>query len=263
VVLAADSAAGEAAAAALPVHFNRGKIMKAIVNPVEYAKTAAEAYESLYGADLVSVILYGSAAGGDFIPEKSDINLLIVLTAMDPELIAKSAGHQAKYARMRFGKPLFIDKNYIARSCDSYPMEFLDMKGCYRVLSGEDVLRSIVTETGHLRLQVERELKGKWLYLLQEFTFARKSKKHLLQLARLSLKAFLPVFRALLKLKGNAIPSSRKDVFKEMESAYSIVERPFQNIAQSCFTGNCSDLEPRFVAYVKAVKTIIDSIDNQ
>ena len=236
--------------------------MKAIVNPIEHAKTAVEAYTSLYGADLVSIILYGSAAGGDFNPEKSDINLLIVLTSMDLELIAKSAAIQAGDARRRFSRPLFMDQDYIAHSCDSYPMEFLEMKGCHRVLYGEDVLLSIAPETEHLRLQVERELKGKWLHLLQEFAFVRKDKKQFLRLIDLSLKAFLPVFRALLKLKGATIPSNRKDVFKDIESAYAVTGRPFQNIAEACSSYKGSDLEPRFIAYANAIKKIIGTIEN-
>ena len=37
-------------------------------------------YQDIYGKDLVSIILYGSAASGNYIPKKSDINFLIVLT---------------------------------------------------------------------------------------------------------------------------------------------------------------------------------------
>ncbi|MBN1578036.1 MAG: nucleotidyltransferase domain-containing protein [Chitinispirillaceae bacterium] len=257
------SAAAAAAAAALPAHFNRENMMKAIVNPIEYAKTAVAAYASLYGSDLVSVILYGSAAGGDFNPEKSDINLLIVLSSMDPELIAKSAGLQEKFARRRFSRPLFMDKEYIANSYDSYPMEFLDMKEWHRVLFGEDILMSVAPATEHLRLQVERELKGKWLHLVQEFTVARKNRKRLLHLARLSLKSFSPVFRALLKLKAADIPADKKELFAAVESSCSIAGRPLQNIEQSCMAGNTPELEPRFISYVKAIKRIIDTIENK
>jgi predicted nucleotidyltransferase len=236
--------------------------MKTIVNPVEYAKIAVEAYRSLYGADLVSVILYGSAAGSDFDPGKSDINLLIVLTSMDIELIAKSAALQEKFARRRFGGPIFMDREYIARSLDSYPMEFLDMKECHHLLHGEDVLCSLTPEPEHLRLQVERELKGKWLHLLREFTIVRKSKMRLLRLAGLSLKSFLPVFRALLKLKGAIIPPNRKDLLKEIESVFSITEKPFQNIAEPRSGAPLSELESRFIAYSKAIKKLIDTIEN-
>jgi len=236
--------------------------VKNILNPVEYSKVALESYKMLYGNDLVSVILYGSGAGGDFDPKRSDINLLIVLSSMDVELIAKSSEIQSKYLKQRFSIPLFMDKKYITQSQDSYPIEFLNMKGCYRLLYGEDVLDSVSIESDHLRLQIERELKGKWLHLLQEYPYARKNRKHLLELAQLSLKAYAPVFRAMLNLKGVEIPHNRNELFKEIESVYKISDRPFQNILES-FSGNTAfEFEKRFIAYAKAVEILIDTIEN-
>ena len=37
-------------------------------------------YKNLFGDDLVSIILYGSATGQDYRPGKSDINFMIVLS---------------------------------------------------------------------------------------------------------------------------------------------------------------------------------------
>ncbi|HIJ58771.1 MAG TPA: hypothetical protein HPP41_03810, partial [Deltaproteobacteria bacterium] len=39
-----------------------------------------DVYKTLFGDDLVSIILYGSATGQDFQPGKSDINFMIVLS---------------------------------------------------------------------------------------------------------------------------------------------------------------------------------------
>ncbi|HEX3020159.1 MAG TPA: nucleotidyltransferase domain-containing protein [Chitinispirillaceae bacterium] len=236
--------------------------MRSIVNPVEYAKKAAEEYRSFYGSDLVSVILYGSAAGGGFNPEKSDINLLIVLTSMDLKLICNSSDIQMKYLKKRFSKPLFMDKEYIESSCDSYPMEFINMKEQYLVLAGEDVLSSVSPKMEDLRLQVERELKGKWLHLIDEYTIAFKNRKELLQLAEISLKAFVPVFRALLKLKGRDIPSTKKDLLSTVESVYSIEGRPFMGMEEVCRSGDLTQLNMKFTEYSKAVKQLIDAIEN-
>ncbi|MDG5816372.1 nucleotidyltransferase domain-containing protein [Chitinispirillales bacterium ANBcel5] len=235
--------------------------MKNIVDPVEYSKTAVEPYKSLYGEDLISVILYGSAAGGDFDPKKSDINLLIVLSSMDVELVAKSSDLQAKLLRQRFSTPFIMDKEYITNSLDSYPIEFLDMKGCYRVIYGEDVLETVSPQKEHLRIQVERELKGKWLHLLQEFPYARKNGKSLLQLTSLSLKAYAPIFRGLLMLKGEKVPFNRNELFKAIESAYEISGTPFQEVAKACSDKDTSRLETQFVNYARAVKTIINAIE--
>lgn len=235
--------------------------MKKIEHPALYAKTAVAAYETVYGNDLKAIILYGSAAGGDFDAARSDINLLIILTSMDPELIAKSATVQKQLLKKRFSRPLFMDQKYIATSLDSYPMEFLDMKGCNVVLFGEDVLCTITPDTKDLRLQVERELKGKWLHLLQEYSGLQKKSTHLAALATLSLKAFLPTFRTLLFLKGVAIPADRKSVLSAVEKAYSLTGQPLQNAALQQTTPGISP-ETFFLAYIKSIATIISIVDN-
>lgn len=236
--------------------------MKPILNPIEYAQKAVHEYTSLYGSDLVSIILYGSAAGADFDPQQSDINLLIVLRAMDIELISKSADIQLKLFQKRFSKPLFMDKEYIASSCDSYPMEFMEMKEHHVVLAGEDIFNSVSPQISDLRLQVERELKGKWLHLIDEYTYACKSQKSLVQLTEVSLKAFVPVFRALLKLKGVLIPTARKELLPALESAYSIDGTPLQAIDNLRKSGNFTELKAKFTDYSRAIKRLIDSIEN-
>jgi predicted nucleotidyltransferase len=235
--------------------------MKTITDPVGYAKNAADAYASLYGTDLVAAILYGSAAGSSYDPKKSDINLLIILSSMSPELIAKSATLQAKYARKRFDRPLFLDAAYIARSCDSYPMEFLDIKQSYKVLFGADVLKDITPQQEHLRLQVERELKGKWLHLLHDYASACGNNRRLTNLVRQSFKAFLPVFRALQYLKGANIPAVKTDLLREIEATYSLQSHSLLDIADTVSGKQVAGLEQRCIAYAGAVKKIIDEID--
>jgi len=237
--------------------------MKKINNPVEHVKPTIEAYRALYGADVISITLYGSAAGEDFNPSTSDINLLIVLSAMDAELIAQSAALQKKHMRQRINRPLFIDKNYIATSIDSYPIEFFDMKRCYKVLHGEDVLSGITPDKNDLRLQVERELKGKWLHLLQEYPALRDQKKRLSDLMAISLKTFLPVFRALLMLKNVPVPKERSGIFSSIETTFSLDAMALQNVFKTKNASLVHDAHAVYLSYIKAVKKIIDTIENQ
>jgi predicted nucleotidyltransferase len=235
--------------------------MKSIADPVGLAQKAADAYAEIYGVELVAVVLYGSAAGKNFDPKRSDINLLIVLSAMDPELIAKSAALQAEYVRKRFDRPLFMDEAYIRRSCDSYPMEFLDIKLGYRVLVGRDVFATVTLEREHLRLQVERELRGKWLHLLHEYGAVCSRERELLTLIRQSFKSFLPVFRALVHLKGKAAAGTILDLVGEIETVFALTGQPLRNIADACTIGRVPDVRKRFNAYATAIKKIIDDID--
>jgi len=57
-----------------------------------------EDYKKVFGKDLISLILYGSAAGGSYVKGKSDINLLIIVT---PEAINKL---EMLWIRLSIGK---------------------------------------------------------------------------------------------------------------------------------------------------------------
>ncbi|MFN4218669.1 MAG: hypothetical protein ACK4HB_05250, partial [Candidatus Bipolaricaulia bacterium] len=49
----------------------------------------AHEIQTLYGDDLVSLVLYGSAAGADFVPDRSDLNFLVVLKKVTPDALRK------------------------------------------------------------------------------------------------------------------------------------------------------------------------------
>ena len=45
-----------------------------------FAKNFANDVQNIFGNEVVSIALYGSAARGDYHPKKSDVNFLIILT---------------------------------------------------------------------------------------------------------------------------------------------------------------------------------------
>ena len=83
---------------------------------------------TLFGDDLLSVFLYGSAAGEEFIPGVSDYNLGVVLRALHPDHLRRAAAKVARWRRRRISPPLFLDPAFIRQSLDVFPIEFLEMK---------------------------------------------------------------------------------------------------------------------------------------
>ena len=49
-------------------------------NPAEIFPEITNDYKNIFGNELVSIILYGSGAGSHYIPGKSAINFLIILS---------------------------------------------------------------------------------------------------------------------------------------------------------------------------------------
>jgi hypothetical protein len=118
------------------------------------------------GENLLSVILYGSAAEGEFHPQYSDLNLLCVLRDVSFGSLAKIAAAM-DWWRGKHHPPLVLTSQELNTSADVFSIEFADMKQRYRVLHGEDVLRTLDVPLTRHRAQLEYELREK-LFLLRQ-----------------------------------------------------------------------------------------------
>ena len=119
------------------------------------------------GTNLKSVILYGSAATGEYVPEHSDLNLLCVLSETSFASIASLAPAVGWWAKQKHHAPLLMTREDLERGADVFSIEFLDMKRHYRVLWGEDALKTLEIPMKLHRAQVEYELREKTILLRQ------------------------------------------------------------------------------------------------
>lgn len=181
-------------------------------NPETLFSELTEDCRRTFGKDLESVILYGSAAGQDYTPERSDINIMIVLSEEGIDHLERALPLVRKWRRKGAAVPLVVTRGYVQTSVDVFPIEYLSFQRQHRVLHGPNVLQSLEFDPEHLRLQCEREIKGKLLLLREGFLEARGTSKALMELIRRSLPAFIAIFQALLHLQGQDIPETREDV---------------------------------------------------
>ena len=83
----------------------------------------------IYSGELISVVLYGSVASGEFSNRHSNLNLLVVLKETDLRTLGRAAKAVLKLNKSIH--PLFLTPDYINRSTDIFPIEFLDMRENY------------------------------------------------------------------------------------------------------------------------------------
>ncbi len=232
--------------------------------PQETFVPLTQDFRKIFRSELVSLILYGSAAGGSYIKGKSDINLLLVLTPKGLDNLAE-AFETIKYWRKRgFGVPLVLTKAFIDSSLDCYPIEFLNMKNNHIVIYGENVLEQINVTLESLRLQIERELKGKLVLLRQGYLEAQGKPRQLKNLINRSFTAIISIFNALLYYKKHAAPRERRDTIKELAGVFKIDAEAFLQCAdikegKNNFSGD--DIIGLFNKYVQEVANICNIID--
>ena len=233
-------------------------------DPKDIFNQLTKDYQDIYGRDLVSIILYGSAASGNYIPKKSDINLLIVLTEEGINRLQQSFKTVEKWYKRKVSTPLLLTKSYISSSLDSFPIEFLNMQNNYQMVFGDDVLQELVFDKHHLRLQCEKELKGKLLQLRQVFLESGGKKKNLTFIIGRSLTAFISIFRALLYLKDKTVPSELRSIISLVSQEFGVDEQTFVNLLQiKEGTGKLSSgaQSSLFESYIREVRKLAYAVD--
>jgi hypothetical protein len=210
---------------------------------------------------LISSVLYGSAASGEFVDKHSNLNILVVLKNTDLENIKKSSGLIRKFSMI---DPLFLTEDYIKTSTDIFPIEFLDMQENYYVLYGKDVLKDITVEINNLRFQCEQELKAKLINLRQAYLRLNKDKLSLRNLLFKSSNSILHILRNVLRLKGKGAPYLKQDILKEVALEFQIDISLWEKILASRnkqIKINHKDIEDLFIKFIKDLEKIIEIVD--
>jgi len=235
--------------------------MAKIINPKDIVESLVSDYRGVFGDDLVSVIMYGSAVTHEYRPGVSDINIAIVLKDNSITQIAKSMTLQKKWVKNKVSTPFFMTEEYIHNSCDTYPIEYLDMRSNYRVLYGEDVLEHIEINREHIRLQCERELRGAAIHLRRSFVQCAGNNRMLSDLLNASIRRLIPVFRALLVLKGNSVPKSKSDIIATVEDSYNLGASSLSNIFNSGNKNKKQQYDQLFDTYANDIDKLIKAVD--
>lgn len=162
--------------------------------------------ERIYGDNLKSVVLYGSAASGEHSKNYSDYNLFCVLKRTTPSELARANGLLKKWIRKGNPPPHFFDESHIETSLDVFPLEFLDMLDQHMVLIGSDPLEGIDVDPKNLRHQCESELKGKLMHLRAFYAANCHKPKRIAEIVVRSFSAYLSAFRGILRLLGEKPP---------------------------------------------------------
>jgi len=216
----------------------------------------SEAMVRLHGDNLKSISLYGSAVGEDFIPKKSNVNLLFVMERIDPSDLKKSL-RLVGQGRKKGIIPLFLTVEHMKSSADTFPIEFLEIKENYILLYGNDILKELEVNSQNVRLQCEQQLKGGLIRLYQVYLETGMREKKIRFLLINSLTSFIPIFRSLLRLKGKVLPTKKKDIIGDLGKEFTINADIFLKVLQMKEGKKIEDnLEKLFGDYLEEIEKL-------
>jgi hypothetical protein len=166
--------------------------------------------------NLVSVIVFGSAAAGDFHPEFSNLNLFCVVRDSSFTALQAVAPVAKWWDQQKQPPPLFMTRNEIERSADVFSIELTDMKQHHRLVFGEDVLKDLVIPPTQHRMQVEYEFREKLSLLRQHFLLASGNDTRLWELLTRSVSSFVTLFRHAIMVQGQPAPAGKRDAVQTL-----------------------------------------------
>ncbi|MGA9413260.1 MAG: hypothetical protein WCF61_01335 [Terriglobales bacterium] len=216
------------------------------------------------GTNLVAVILYGSAAAGDYVADHSDVNLLCVLGDTSFAAIEALAPAVAWWGKQKHREPLLLSAEEIRRSADVFSIEFLDMRRHYRVLWGEDVLKTLEIPMRLHRAQVEYELREKTILLRQRLLMAAGNADAKWELLLRSLPAFGTLFRHALIALGDAGAGSKREAAAALAGKLGIDASIFAELLD--LRERKKDRQPAkvdeiFARYLRLVEQVTAAVD--
>lgn len=216
------------------------------------------------GENLESVILYGSAAGGEFHPEFSNVNLLCVLGETSFARLGALGPAVAWWNRHKHPAPLVLTRQELERSADVFAIELLDMQQRHRVLFGDDPLSGLRIPMNLHRAQVEYELREKLILLRERVLLAAGNQNRLWDLLLGSLPSFATLFRHALIALGGPVVDSKRAGLEELSRRIPFDASAFGqllDIRERKRARRQFDLTDTFTRYLAAIEQVAAAVD--
>ncbi len=223
-----------------------------------------ERLQAAYGERLVSVVLYGSAAGGEHHPRYSDFNVLCVLTEITPAELRAGEDIFRWWCEQASPSPLLLTERELETCTDCFAVEFSDIKRQHVLLYGKDVVSGLEIDTSFYRAQVEHELRAKLLRLRQKAGGALSDARHLRRLLLDSVSTFCVLFRHALLLDSGSAPLKKREIVEQAAGRFGFDALPFEKLLDI----REERLKPREVdpatllgAYLQGISAVIEAVD--
>jgi len=217
------------------------------------------------GENLESIILYGSAARGDFNEGHSDLNVLCVLRSVTTRELTRVAPVVHWWCRdQNEPAPLFFTAEELRQSADVFSIELLDIQQSRRVLYGADVVAGIVVPMNLHRVQVEHDLRTLLLKLRQHFLLNGQKENELRAAAAKSSSSVFSLLRHALIAFGEEPPATAHEVFARIAALTGVDAEAFAAAFKlRAYHAPADDIVRAYGQYLNALTVVISGLDQR
>jgi hypothetical protein len=219
--------------------------------------------KAAFGDDLGSVVLYGSAAGGDH-TKHSDQNVLVIVRQVPMTAATAIAATSRAWGDAGNPPPLVFTEEEWRGSSDIFPMEYADILDRNRVLYGAPPFDGIAVRQEDLRLQLEHEAMGKLLHLRQALLANASDGKQLIRIMRTTATPIMVIFRAVCRLHGQTPERDNAQVIHQVAGLVQLDPMAFHSAVRLARGENAvstADALGVTAAYVAGLERLVSHLD--
>ncbi len=230
----------------------------------ESARKLVTEWATLFGGRLRSALLFGSVARDEAVPGKSDINVLLLIDHIDAGTLKQASAATRTWMKTSREAPLLFEADQWVRAADVFAIEIADMRDAHEVLHGTDALEACHLDETAMRLQAERELRGKLLQLQTGLLVAADASADVGKLLQQSLPSFTTYMRTVLRLAGEPVPAKTPEVIQRATQLAGGRAEPYQQVWESRRSGHALKLavdDAMVDAYYDTAEKLADYVD--
>jgi hypothetical protein len=215
------------------------------------------------GDDLVSVVLYGSAARDDYHEQYSDVNLLVVLRSMKPSVYPGLTGVLRWWSQEeKLPPPTIMTLEELRESADVFAIEMLDIQGSHKILHGEDVVAGIQVPMNLHRVEVEHDLRTSLLRLRNHLLLTTDGDDELRLVLAKSVTSVVTLFRHALIALGENPPHAKLKVVEHAAEVFGFKEQPLRAVLELRNSSHAIDnVRDLYYAYMDAILSVAHGLD--
>jgi len=214
------------------------------------------------GENLQSIVLFGSAARGDFHAHKSDLNLLCVLkSARAAELLRIASVVHWWSGQLREPPPRIFTHEELLHAADVFAIELLDIGKAHRVLFGSDPVAGIEVPMNLHRVQVEHELRSALQKLRDHFLRASGNEQQLREIYAKSISSNTVLLRHVLIALGEDAPNENREIYRRIEELTGADAAAFALGRELRDNHPVSEITRAYGKYLEAVESVILALD--
>lgn len=178
--------------------------------------------KGVFGDQLEGLILYGSAVRGEFMPGRSNLNLLLVVTGYDAAMLKRYEPVHKRWSKEGIIIPLFLTDQEIRTSSALFPLEFLEIQEHHRVLGGRDPFVGFHVDVSRVEDAVMQGLAGHVLRLRQRFAEIGGANDAVMILLPLAVTSTVPLLRGIQRMRGWPVLTQSDAVIKDVADRLQI-----------------------------------------